>query len=77
MYSDCWNVLKIQLTVLTDVLVMGCEMREVKAVSQISAFSWEKENVSTYIFDKIVKELKLEIRAVGLCVLEVTYFNKV
>ena len=77
MYSDCWNVLKIQLTVLTDVLVMGCEMREVKAVSQISAFSWEKENVYTYIFDKIVKELKLEIRAVGLCILEVTYYNKV
>ena len=77
MYSDYWNVLKIQLTVLTDVLVMGCELRDVKAVSQISAFSWEKEDVSTYIFWRDCEKIKLETRAVGLCVHQVTHFNKV
>ena len=59
MYSDYWNVLKIQLTVLTDVLVMGCELRDIKAVSQISAFSWEKEGVSTYIFWQDCEKIKV------------------
>lgn len=75
--------MRIQLTVLTDVLVMGCETkRGVKIVPKIPALSFEKMVYSLiYFFEKTMAGLKLETRSACLCVVKfdmsVIYFSGV